>query len=79
MDTFTLNKIAGAVLGTLLIVIGSMVISRMVYEPSDTTNGHGAEHAAAEGDGVSHDVALGDAMEEAEAMSAGVESLGARS
>jgi cytochrome c len=76
MDTFTLNKIAGAVLGTLLIVIGSMVISRMVYEPHDATGGHGTEHAAAEGDGASHDVA-DDAMGAAEAESAGTESLGA--
>lgn len=78
MDTFTLNKIAGAVLGTLLIVIGSMIISRMVYEPHDAAGGHGAEHAVADDAGASHDMAdeaMGAAV--AETASAGAQSLGA--
>ena len=74
MYTFTLNKIAGAVLGTLLIVIGSMIISRMIYEPHEAASEHGAEHAVADDGGASHDMAdeaMDMAMDAAEAISLG--------
>ena len=70
MDTFTLNKIAGAVLGTLLIVVGATILSQMIYEPHEAALEHGADHAVADDGGASHDVAD-------EAMDAGVQSLGA--
>jgi len=77
MDSFTIIKIIGAVLGTLLIVIGSTILSRMIYEPHAAAVEHGADHAVADGGGTAHDEESGatDAAHD-EAMSAGAQSLG---
>jgi cytochrome c len=71
MDTFTLNKIAGAVLGTLLIVVGSIIIARMIYEPRGSAVEHVADHAGAGQSEAAHEAVDEDAGAEV-AQSLGV-------
>ena len=65
MDSFELNKIAGAVLGTALLVMALSITSEVIYESAEpeqpgyviaTAEGEAGDHAAAGGPGGAADV-----------------------
>ncbi len=59
MDSFLLNKIAGAILGTMLIVLGAMLIAKEVYHVEHASTGHAAT--------ADHDDAMGEMAATADA------------